>query len=109
MGISANSGIYKRSLVGTVVAPPTGVDRVSPNPVPEGRSIMRQLRTGDPWIDAHQMRPEELLAEARVFAAQRAILRGASRPPRAERGWAALTLAPIGRWLVGLVARFTAS
>jgi hypothetical protein len=65
---------------------------------------MRQLRIGDPWIEAHQMRPEELRAEARVFAAQRAILRGSPRPPRT-----AFSLAPIGRRLVGLVTGLTAS
>jgi hypothetical protein len=46
---------------------------------------MRRLRIGDPWVEAHQMRPEELLAEARVFAAQRAILRDAPRTRRLRR------------------------
>jgi hypothetical protein len=65
---------------------------------------MGQLRTGDPWVDAHQMQPEELLAEARVFAAQRAILRAFPRPRRA--GWSARAsaLVTIGRrLLVGLL------
>ena len=69
---------------------------------------MRQLRIGDPWVEAHQIRPEELLAEARVFAAQRAILRGSPRLPRAGRGWAASALVPIGRRLLGLVSRLSA-
>ena len=69
---------------------------------------MRQLRIGDPWVEAHQMRPAELLAEARVFAAQRAILRGSPRVPRAERGWAASALLLIGRRLLGLVCRLSA-
>jgi hypothetical protein len=69
---------------------------------------MRQLRIGDPWVDAHQMRPEELAAEARVFAAQRAILRGSPRLPRAGRGWAASALVPMGRRLLGLVFRLSA-
>jgi hypothetical protein len=69
---------------------------------------MRQLRIGDPWVEAHQMRPAELLAEARVFAAQRAILRGSPRVPRAGRGWAASALVLIGHRLLGLVSRLSA-
>jgi hypothetical protein len=70
---------------------------------------MRQLRIGDPWVEAHQMRPEELLAEARGFAAQRAIFRGTPRTRRA--GWrigAASALDTIGRQLLRLVSRLSA-
>ena len=69
---------------------------------------MHQLRIGDPWVEAHQIRPEELLAEARVFAAQQAILRGSPRLSRAGRGWAASALVPIGPRLLGLVSRLFA-
>jgi hypothetical protein len=67
--------------------------------------IMRQLRIGDPWVEAHQMRPEELLAEARVYAAQRAIFRGAPRTRRAGRRRTASALGAIGRNLLRLVSR----
>ena len=60
---------------------------------------MRQLRIGDPWVEAHQMRPEELLAEARVYAAQRAIFRGTPRTRGAGLRKAASALAAIGRLL----------
>jgi|RhiMetdeSRZDD1v2_1073273.scaffolds.fasta_scaffold30081_4 hypothetical protein len=66
---------------------------------------MRQLRIGDPWVEAHQMRPEELLAEARVYAAQRAIFRGTPRTRRAGRRRGASTLGAIGRHLLRLVFR----
>jgi hypothetical protein len=69
---------------------------------------MRQLRIGDPWVEAHQMRPEELLAEARVFAAQRAIFRGTPRTRRAGWRWAAPALGTIGRQLLRLVSRLSA-
>jgi hypothetical protein len=69
---------------------------------------MRQLRIGDPWVEAHQMRPAELLAEARVFAAQRAILRGSPRLPRAGRSGAASALVLIGHRLRGWVSRLSA-
>jgi hypothetical protein len=62
---------------------------------------MRQLRIGDPWVEAHQMRPEELLAEARVVAATRRALRcGSPRPRRAGRRWGASALVRIGRQLL---------
>ena len=69
---------------------------------------MGQLRIGDPWIDAHQMRPEELLVEARVFAAQRAIFRGTPRTRRAGWRWPAQALGPIGRQFLRLVSRLSA-
>jgi hypothetical protein len=69
---------------------------------------MRQLRIGDPWVEAHQMRPEELLAEARVFAAQRAIFRGTPRTHRAGRSWAASALGTIGRQFLRLVSWLSA-
>jgi hypothetical protein len=69
---------------------------------------MRQLRIGDPWVEAHQIRPEELLAEARVFAAQRAIFRGTPRTRRAGWSWAASALGTIGRQLLRLVSRLSA-
>ena len=54
---------------------------------------MRQLRVGDPWVEAHQMRPEELLAEARVVAAARRAIRCESPRPRgAGRRWGAWAL-----------------
>jgi hypothetical protein len=68
---------------------------------------MRQLRIGDPWVEAHQMRPEELLAEARVFAAQRAILRSTPRTRRAQSR-AASTPGAIGRRLLRLVSKLSA-
>jgi len=62
---------------------------------------MRQLRIGDPWVEAHQMRPEELLAEARVVAAARRAIRcGSPRPRRAGRRWGASALVRIGRQLL---------
>ena len=70
---------------------------------------MGQLRIGDPWVEAHQMRPEELLAEARVFAAQRAIFHGTPRTRRAGRRTTAPALGPIGRHLLRLVFRPRAS
>jgi hypothetical protein len=68
---------------------------------------MRQLRIGDPWVEAHQMRPEELLAEARVFAAQRAILRDTPRT-RQLRSRAASAPGAVGRQLLRLVFRLSA-
>jgi hypothetical protein len=62
---------------------------------------MRQVRIGDPWVEAHQMRPEELLAEARVVAAARRAIRCESPRARgAGRGWGAWVLVRIGRQLL---------
>jgi hypothetical protein len=62
---------------------------------------MRPLRVGDPWVEAHQMRPEELLAEARVVAAARRAIRcGSPRLRRAGRRWDASALVGIGRQLL---------
>jgi hypothetical protein len=66
---------------------------------------MRQLRIGDPWVDAHVMRPEELLAEARVYAAQRAIFRGTPRTRGAGLRKTASALGAIGGHLLRLVFR----
>jgi hypothetical protein len=69
---------------------------------------MRQLRIGDPWVEAHQMRPEELLAEARVLAAARRAIRCGSPQPRgAGRRWGASALVRIGRQLlVGILGSY---
>ena len=66
---------------------------------------MCQLRIGDPRVDAHLMRPEELLAEARVYAAQRAIFRHTLRTRGAGLRKAASALGAIGRHLLRLVFR----
>jgi len=69
---------------------------------------MRQLRIGDPWVEAHQMRPEELVAKARaVAAARRALLDGSPRPRRAGRGGGASALVRIGhRLLAGILGSY---
>jgi hypothetical protein len=61
---------------------------------------MGTLRTGDPWVEAQLLRAEDVLAEARAYAARRALLRDAQAPRRRARVWLGSVLLAIGHRLV---------
>jgi hypothetical protein len=50
-------------------------------PAASERAIVKRNWTGDTWTDVKLLHAEERMAEARAFAARRALLRE-SRPPR---------------------------
>jgi len=63
--------------------------------------IPKRRLTGDVWTDAHLLRVEERMAEARARAARRAVL-GGSRPPRgALRARLGALLLAVGHRLLG--------
>jgi hypothetical protein len=43
---------------------------------------MRRRSIADPWVESHLLRAEEILAEARAFAAARRAMLGDSDAPR---------------------------
>ena len=61
---------------------------------------MRTYRTGDPWIEAHLLRAQDQLAEARAYVARRAVLRDAWPPRRSARVWLGSALLAAGHWLL---------
>jgi hypothetical protein len=61
---------------------------------------MRTYRTGDSWADAYLIRAEERMAEARSFAARRALLRDTRTPRRPARVWLGSVLLTVGHRLL---------
>jgi hypothetical protein len=58
---------------------------------------MRRLANGDPWVESHLLRAEELLAEARAFAAaRRALLGDSDAPRRRAQTWLGAVLLTVG-------------
>src|SRR5215813_10165021 len=66
---------------------------------------MRRHATGDVWTDAKLLQAEELMADARVWAARRALLRGPRAPRGGVRGWLGGVLLATGHRLLGSRAR----
>ena len=62
---------------------------------------MRTYRIGDPWTEAHLLRAEDQLAEARTYVARRALLREARAPRRPVRMWLGSVLVAVGNRLLG--------
>jgi hypothetical protein len=62
---------------------------------------MKVYRTGDIWADAKLLHAEERMAEARAFAARRALLRESRRPRRGLRVWLGAFLLAVGHRLLG--------
>ena len=61
---------------------------------------MRTYRVGDPWTEAHLLRAEDQLAEARAYVARRALLRDARPPRRPARVWLGSVLLAAGQRLL---------
>ena len=63
---------------------------------------MRTYRIRDPRVEAHLLRAEEIVAEARAFSARRAILRDAHPPrrPAPVRAWLGSALLAVGHRLL---------
>jgi hypothetical protein len=61
---------------------------------------MRRPSTGDLWSEAHLLQAEERLAEARAFAARRALLREPRPPRRGVRGRLGSFLLAVGHRLL---------
>jgi len=59
--------------------------------------------TGDVWTDAKLLQADELVAEARAFAARRALLRDPRPPRRPVRAWLGSLLLAAGHRLLGSV------
>jgi hypothetical protein len=58
---------------------------------------MRRRPIGDPWVESHLLRAEEILAEARAFAeARRALLGDSDAPRRRARTWFGAVLLTVG-------------
>ena len=66
---------------------------------------MRRFAVGDPWIESHLLRAEEVLAEARAFVAQRALLRDSHAPRRRARVWLGSVLLTVGHGLLRSVSK----
>jgi hypothetical protein len=64
---------------------------------------MKRRLTGDVWTDAKLLQAEERAAEARVFTARRALLRGSRPPRRSARIWLGSLLVAAGHRLLGSV------
>jgi len=54
----------------------------------------------DPQFQAHVLRAEELLEEARVYVARRALLRDSRAPRRPARVWLGSVLVAVGHCLL---------
>ena len=61
---------------------------------------MRPHRSGDLWTEVGLLRTEEMLAEARAFSAQRALLRDARPPRRKARVWLGSVLLAVAHRLL---------
>jgi len=61
---------------------------------------MKTYRTGDPWAEAHLLRAEDQLVEARTYVAQRAVLRDAPPTRRPVRVWLGSVLLAVGHRLL---------
>jgi hypothetical protein len=58
---------------------------------------MRRRSIADPWVESHLLRAEEILAEARAFAAaRRALLGDSDAPRRRARAWFGAILLTVG-------------
>ena len=66
-----------------------------------GRDLMRPRFTGDVWTDAKLLQAEELMVEAREFAACRALLPAIRPARRGVRMWIGTVLLAAGRRLLG--------
>src|SRR5262245_42868615 len=67
---------------------------------PDTEALMRTYRIGDAWTEAHLLRTEEGLAEARAFSARRALLRDARPRRRHARVWLGSILLAAGHRLL---------
>ena len=63
-------------------------------------AVMRTDRSGDLWTEACLLRVEEMLADARAFNAQRALLRDARSPRRTVRVWLGSVLLAVAHRLL---------
>ena len=68
-------------------------------------SVTRRRSTGDVWTDARLLQAEERVAEARAFAARRALLRDLRPPRRGARVWLGSLLLALGHRLLGSATR----
>ena len=66
---------------------------------------MRRIFIGNPEIEAHLLRAEDLLSEARAFAARQALLRDPRPPRRRARVWLGSVLLAVGHRLLGSVPK----
>jgi hypothetical protein len=69
---------------------------------------MRRLAVGDLWIEQQLLRAEEVLAEARAFVAQRALLRDSHARRRRGRVWLGSVLLAVGHGLRRSVSKLRA-
>ncbi len=60
---------------------------------------MKRYLTGDVWADAKLLHAEERMAEARAFAARRALVRDSRPPRRGGRVWLGSFLLAVGHRL----------
>ena len=65
------------------------------------RFTVSRRSTGDVWTDAKLLQAEELVAEARAFAARRVLLRDSRPPRRRVRVWLGSLLLAAGHRLLG--------